>query len=199
MSDYLLARFERGENAVCWPWRGPVQSSGYGLANLTTDGVVVRTGAHRAVYEHLVGPIPPDMCIDHGCHNADTTCPGGNDCPHRRCVNPSHLEVVTRGENSRRGRGFPAVNLARDVCPRGHPYGPPGPRGRRCGVCERVRRTSYRRAAGMKPSGKGASHCARGHEFTPENTRIQRTGGRGCKACARAAERALRAGRQAVA
>ncbi len=36
----------------------------------------------------------------------------------------------------------------------------------------------------------GKTHCLRGHEFTPENTRVFAiTGARGCKACARMTKR----------
>jgi hypothetical protein len=45
--------------------------------------------AHRSVYVHLRGPIPPGMTIDHLCRN-------------RSCVNPDHLEVVSLKENVRR-------------------------------------------------------------------------------------------------
>jgi hypothetical protein len=47
--------------------------------------------AHRAFYEDYRGPIPPGLVIDHLCRV-------------RLCVNPSHMEIVTRGENTRRGR-----------------------------------------------------------------------------------------------
>ncbi|MBD3778492.1 MAG: hypothetical protein IE923_04405 [Micrococcales bacterium] len=30
------------------------------------------------------------------------------------------------------------------------------------------------------------THCKRGHEFTPDNTRVRRSGGRDCRACDRA-------------
>lgn len=34
------------------------------------------------------------------------------------------------------------------------------------------------------------THCPRNHEYTPENTRIHRDGGRSCRECARIADRA---------
>jgi hypothetical protein len=52
--------------------------------------------------------------LDHLCHNADLQCPGGRGCPHRRCVRPDHLEVVTRQVNVRRGRS-PAATGARSA------------------------------------------------------------------------------------
>lgn len=46
-------------------------------------------GAYRYAYELLVGPIPPGHDVDHLCYV-------------RACVNPTHLEPVTRPENVRR-------------------------------------------------------------------------------------------------
>jgi HNH endonuclease len=101
----------------CWPWRGALDEDGYGHFGKATRL------AHRAVYEELVGPIPDGHSIDHGCHNRDATCPGGRDCTHRRCVNPSHLEPVTQGENVLRStRTMPHVNAAKTHCPAGHEY-----------------------------------------------------------------------------
>jgi hypothetical protein len=45
---------------------------------------------HRYSYEALVGPIEEGMTIDHLCEG------------HRNCINPTHMEVVSREENSRR-------------------------------------------------------------------------------------------------
>jgi hypothetical protein len=61
-----------------------------------------QTSAHRYAYEQTVGPIPADLVLDHICHPVDGSCPGGESCLHRRCVNPDHLAPVTRGDNSRR-------------------------------------------------------------------------------------------------
>jgi hypothetical protein len=67
--------------AGCLVWTQRIDPNGYG-----------RLGgkwAHRAVYEHEVGPIPDRHEIDHLCRN-------------RPCVNPSHLEPVTKAEHCRR-------------------------------------------------------------------------------------------------
>lgn len=71
----------------CWFWTGAISRSGYG--NFWTGESYV--SAHRWSYEHFVGPIPEGLDLDHLCRV-------------RNCVNPAHLEPVTRQENLRRGR-----------------------------------------------------------------------------------------------
>src|SRR5437763_12827689 len=66
----------------CWRWQRALNEGGYGLVGY--GGKVAR--AHRVAYELFVGPIPLELELDHLCRV-------------RRCVNPSHLEPVTRREN----------------------------------------------------------------------------------------------------
>ena len=75
----VLERVTVGDG--CWAY--PSQNRPMILADGTT-----KLG-YRLVYEALVGPIPEGLTIDHLCGN-------------HRCVNPDHLEPVTRGENTRR-------------------------------------------------------------------------------------------------
>jgi hypothetical protein len=65
----------------CWLWTGATLR---GYARFKTKT------AYRFAYEHLVGPIPEGLDIDHLCRV-------------KACVNPDHLEPVTRKVNIRRG------------------------------------------------------------------------------------------------
>lgn len=69
----------------CWLWTGTRKPTGYGRMSANGQG----TSAHRFSYEHHVGPIPDGLEIDHLCNEP-------------ACVNPDHLEPVTRAENLRR-------------------------------------------------------------------------------------------------
>lgn len=70
----------------CWVWQGHLHN-GYGRM-LTPEGVV--RPAHTVFYETKFGPLPEGMEPDHLCRN-------------RECVNPDHLEPVSRRVNCRRG------------------------------------------------------------------------------------------------
>lgn len=73
----------------CWVWqRATTMQGGYGVIKDPHKGKVV---AHRWYYEQAHGPVPDGMDLDHLCRN-------------RLCVNPDHLEPVTRKENVHRGR-----------------------------------------------------------------------------------------------
>lgn len=78
----------------CWLWTGAVdEATGYGRF-WTADGLGY---AHRIAHELFVGPIPAGLDIDHLCRV-------------RRCVNPAHLEPVTRRENLLRGETLAAAH-----------------------------------------------------------------------------------------
>lgn len=72
--------------SFCWQWTGAVNKGGYGVNYLFTDNVC----AHRIAFTETGGEIPEGLELDHLCRN-------------RRCINPHHLEPVTRTVNSRRG------------------------------------------------------------------------------------------------
>lgn len=129
----------------CWNWTASLTANGYALFKLdTTAGKSIM--AHRYAYQELNGPIPDDLTIDHLCKN-------------RRCCNPAHMEVVTRGENSRRGKGWiqgVAVRRANAEigCRKGHPRTPDHafktPKGNwRCRTCDRIRQAT-KKAKGLK-------------------------------------------------
>lgn len=107
----------------CWLFPQIDVTSGYAVLHVRALGPG-NLLIHRWSYEHHVGPIPDGHQIDHLCHTADTACPGGRDCPHRRCVNPRHLEPVTITENVLRGRGPLATNKRKTHCSRGHEFTP---------------------------------------------------------------------------
>ncbi|GAB3169889.1 sigma factor [Streptomyces incanus] len=60
---------------------------------------------HRVAYLLLVGEIPEGMRVSHLCHTADTSCPGGKACLHRRCINRDHLTARSQSDVSREGHG----------------------------------------------------------------------------------------------
>lgn len=111
----------------CWIWLGSLGSGGYGLVGFKKRNT--SQVAHRFVYESIKGPIPEGLELDHKCRV-------------RSCVNPDHMEPVTRLENIRRG----LKGVLRTHCIHGHPYGVPGnlvpsklKAGiRQCGACQRT-------------------------------------------------------------
>lgn len=103
-------------------WTGATNARGYGRFRSGARGSKVLY-AHRAAYELLMGPIPEGLLLDHVCHTRDTSCPGGDSCPHRRCINPHHLEPVTSRENTFRSpHALTALNVRKTRCDNGHAF-----------------------------------------------------------------------------
>jgi hypothetical protein len=135
LAERFWAKVDKTDS--CWIWTAGTDRKGYGVFN--APGAYSTRAAHRIAYMLTVGEIAAGMDLDHLCRVP-------------ACVNPEHLEPVTRRENVLRGVGVSA---------------------------QRARQT----------------HCKRGHEFTPENTRVSKTrpGSRSCRTCRRLLRAANRA------
>ena len=66
----------------CWPWRGIIDSKGYGVFTAEQR----KYGAHRIAYTLAKGPIPEGLLVRHTCDNPP-------------CCNPAHLLVGTQKDN----------------------------------------------------------------------------------------------------
>lgn len=85
------------EDSGCWLWTG-ANTCGYGRWRTNSRLQL----AHRVAYELLRGSVAEGMTVDHLCRVT-------------RCVNPEHMEVVTRAENIRRAWA------TQTHCKNGHP------------------------------------------------------------------------------
>lgn len=140
----------RPDLGPCWDWIACCNSKGYGRFSVGRRGV----NAHRFAYEHLVGLIPDGLECDHLCRK-------------HACVNPLHIEPVSRAENvlrspERRAGGVVrgAQQKAKTHCPAGHPYDENNTYlrkhgGRTCKMCQNIRLRRYRSRQSSKASDCG--------------------------------------------
>lgn len=78
---------ECGYKTPCWVWNWSVDKNGYGQVSFQGNA----TKAHIASYKTTKGAIPKGYEVDHLCFNPP-------------CINPDHLEAVTRQVNQDRRR-----------------------------------------------------------------------------------------------
>lgn len=139
-----MRRVDRRADDECWPWLGYIMENGYGKLTHNESPSLL---AHRLVYEFLIGPIPADKELDHLCRV-------------RHCVNPTHVEPVTRKVNLDRSPLVEALRQAKRV------------------------EAMLRRAARPFKHNRYKTDCPQGHPYDEANTRWYR-GSRRCKACDR--------------
>jgi hypothetical protein len=89
----------------CWEWTRSKNKGGYGQFRFKGRSYL----AHKYAYESLVGPIPDGLELDHRCRN-------------HGCVNPDHLEAVTRRVNIMRGESTSSRNARKTHCKRNHEF-----------------------------------------------------------------------------
>ena len=110
----------------CWNWSGGKNKAGYGRISINHVMVL----AHRFIYEIMESKIPRGIVIDHLCRN-------------RSCVNPSHMDITTIGQNCMRGDSPSAINSRKTHCGKGHQYNDnnmridPKTKKKRCIICQK--------------------------------------------------------------
>lgn len=80
--EFILMRAIPEPNSGCWLWLGSITDDGYAWGAQDGGGP-----ASRSSYRVFRGPTPANMQVDHTCKT-------------RACVNPDHLQLLTREQNN---------------------------------------------------------------------------------------------------
>jgi len=131
-SERFWSKVEKTEG--CWIWIAARDSKGYGGFHVGGSRKGRRwVRAHRWAYAAAKGEPPAGLDLDHLCRN-------------RACVNPEHLEPVTRSVNLQRG-----ASGSKTQCNYGHVFTPENTyrqasTGRRsCLACKRAANARWNR------------------------------------------------------
>jgi hypothetical protein len=128
LADRLAEKSMPEPNSGCVLFLGALLN-GYGSIG---DGAYKVIKAHRAAYMLAVGPIPDGYELDHICTNT-------------ACINPRHLEPVTKAEHAKR------TAARRTHCKRGHAFDEANTYRfrngvwRACKTCQRASTAAYQR------------------------------------------------------
>ena len=163
-------------NSGCWEWQKARDGDGYGLFKVgsRSDGSRRMARVHRWSYEHIIGPIPDGLQIDHTCRN-------------RCCCNPAHLEPVTGRENTQRG-----WRKSKTHCKSGHPLSGENlivsPKGwRSCRTCQarwtrdhtaKTEGAAWKKYGQLNREKRRLAQAARRAAWSPEQLEAARENGR---------------------
>lgn len=141
----MLNASTRATMSGCVEWTGSTKTdpfgARYGRAHYLEGGKRRLTGAHRASFLLHKGAIGPALTVHHECYNT-------------LCVNPSHLSLLTAGDNSRDGNPgrkplTPKFSTdGRETCRYGRPWTDDNVRFRpngygECKTCTNIRVLAY--------------------------------------------------------
>lgn len=139
--ERVLKHIKPNLETGCWEWTATIKPSGYGQGyDRYSDGKCVIKSAHRIVYKLYKGDIPEGFDLDHLCSN-------------RKCVNPDHLEPLSKQDHRKRTWANIKKNPVM-TCKHGHPLSgdnlysyplknKPGIVMRCCKACHLVRSTKF--------------------------------------------------------
>jgi hypothetical protein len=99
--EELKVRTVPNAETGCWIWQQALNSGGYGRLWRPRPHRRLEQ-AHRVAWELVNGSIPQGLVVDHLCFT-------------RACINPDHLQLLTRADNVRR-----KVMYTLPTCSRGH-------------------------------------------------------------------------------
>ncbi len=85
--QHRVNRYSVDPETGCWLWQMGLDRNGYGKSMIGR----VPTSAHRATWIERRGPIPDGLEVGHLC-------------PNRHCVNPDHMHLVTKAQNTHESR-----------------------------------------------------------------------------------------------
>ena len=145
--DRFISKIIHYKGTDCWGFAGKKDPGGYGHFGLCGTS----RPSHCMAYELAVGEIPDGKEIHHKCDN-----PG--------CINPYHLEALTRAEHVNKTTGHPKN---RTHCKRGHAFTPENTRlyngFRTCRACVVLRFKVKRDPLYQEVGASSSLYCKRGH------------------------------------
>lgn len=108
--DRFWAKVRKLGESACWIWTARKDRKGYGQFRVGSkrDGTRRLIFAHQFSFELAGGLIGEGQVVDHVCRNPS-------------CVNPGHLQTITRRKNWENGISPAAINARKTHCINGHP------------------------------------------------------------------------------